>query len=145
MTLFLWSQAYKSSDKRVNFSWFYVTNFFPRFSDHSAEIHTERKVSCWKMTIRINWKMKEGVIVCFGDESNFSKCSKNSDQSCSSLSSPKHLSTVYWDQQSVTRWNAFLLIQFSRLHPFIWDVFDWKVSHKKLKRLPAPQRVMQEW
>ena len=77
LTLFLWCQAYKSNDKRVNFSWFYVTNFFPRFSDHSAEIHTKRKVSCWKMTIRINWKMKEGVIVCFGGESNFSKRSKN--------------------------------------------------------------------
>ena len=62
LTLFLWCQAYKSNDKRVNFSWFYVTNFFPRFSDHGAEIHTERKVSCWKMTIRINWKMKEGLL-----------------------------------------------------------------------------------
>ena len=39
--------------------------------------YTERKVSCWKMTIRINWKMKEGVIVCFGDASNFSKPFKN--------------------------------------------------------------------
>ena len=78
LTLFLWCQAYKSNDKRVNFSWFYVTNFFPRFSDHGAEIHTKRKVSCWKMTIRINWKMKEGVIVYFGGESNFSKRSKNS-------------------------------------------------------------------